>query len=74
MYLKKLKDTHEYTLKEYMLIVGIGVIIFLCAFFDIVVLVAAMTHTELWILFLIIPITLLGAVCFALLLYIDPKL
>ena len=74
MYFKKLRDAHEYTLKEYMLIVGVGVIIFLCAFFDLVVLVAAMNYRELWILFLTIPITLLGAVCFALLLYIDPKL
>jgi uncharacterized membrane-anchored protein len=68
----KEKASCDYSLKENIVVALIAAGFLLCIIFDVGLFVVAIVIESVHVALLVIPITLLGAVLLALLLYIDP--
>lgn len=69
----KEKASCDYSLQENMVVALIIAGILLCVLFDLIALIATVIVESVYVLLLMIPITILGAVLLALLHYINPN-
>ena len=67
------KEPYDYSLRENIVVALIFAGVLLCAFFDVVAFIATVLVDSIYILLLIIPITLFGAILFGLMQYINPN-